>query len=127
MKVQDLDILRPEPKFVKIGGKEIDVSFIPCAITFPIDTIMQELVVMTEEEMRTVPEKTKRAFELQIKMCSIFCSRKYPEMDEEWFMDNTDPSQVQAFALAIREALTRAYSGIRTEEKNLKAPKKKSH
>ena len=38
--VIDLDILRPEQKLVKLGGHEIDLSFIPCGITFEIDQIV---------------------------------------------------------------------------------------
>ena len=43
-KVIDLDILRPDSKLIKLGGKEIDVSFIPCGITFELDSIVQQLL-----------------------------------------------------------------------------------
>jgi hypothetical protein len=125
MKVEDLDVLRPEPNYIKIGGKEIDVSFIPCGITFDIDTILQELGTMTQEDIKTTPEKTKRAFELSIELCATFCKHSYPEMDEGWFYKNTDALQVKAFAESIKDALTRAYAGIESYP-NAKTPKKKS-
>lgn len=126
MNVEDLDILRPEPRYLKLGNKEIDVSFIPCGITFDIDTILNELGVMTQEQIKTDPEKSRRAFELSIKLCATFCKHNYPEMDEEWFYKNTDAFQVKAFAEAIKDALVRAYSGIEGYQKNQTAPKKKN-
>lgn len=125
MKVEDLDILRPEPRLIKLGEKEIDVSFIPCGITFDVDTILNELGVMTQEEIKTDSVKSKRAFELSIKLCATFCKHSHPEMDEDWFYRNTDAYQVKAFAEAIKDALVRAYSGIEGYQKNQTAPKVK--
>jgi hypothetical protein len=125
MKVEDLDVLRPEPRYVKIGGKEVDVSFIPCGITFEIDRIVNELRGFTQEDMLSNNEITNRAFDLSIDMCVAFCERKYPELNKEYFMDNCSPEQIRAFSAAISEALYKAYAGI-IEIKNLKAPKKKN-
>jgi hypothetical protein len=47
-------------------------------------------------------------------------------MNEEWFNDNVDALQIKKFTSTIQEALTRAYNGIQTNSKNLKAPRKKS-
>jgi carbamoylphosphate synthase large subunit len=126
MIVKDLDVLRPESKFVKIGDKEIDVSFIPCGITFEIESIMRELSNYTEDIIRSDSSKTKEAFQLTIKLCSTFCEHKYPELDEQWFMENTDAGQIQAFATAIKDALVKAYNGIEANPKNRQAPKKKT-
>jgi len=125
VKVEDLDVLRPEPHIVKLGNQEIDVSFIPCGITFDIDTILGELGKMTQDDIKENPEKTKRAFELSIQLCATFCKHNNPEMDEKWFMDNTDAMQVKAFSEAIKEALTRAYAGIEAYPKNQTALKRK--
>ncbi len=124
MKVKDLDALRPESAYIKICDKEIDVSFIPCGITFDIDDIMQELGTMNQDDIKNVPEKTKRAFELSVKLCSTFCSHKYPELDEEWFYENADVLQIKVFTETIKDALTRAYAGIQASPKNSKAAKK---
>jgi hypothetical protein len=126
MKVEDLDILRPDPKMIRLGGKDIDVSFIPCAITCEIDSIIQELSTISQEDILSNEGTTKKAFDLSVKLCSTFCEHKYPELDEEWFMNNTDAKQLQKFSAAIRDALVKAYStGSEDEAKNLKAPKKK--
>jgi hypothetical protein len=125
MKVEDLDILRPEERIVRIGGKDIDVSFIPCGITFEIDRIMQELTSMNQSEIVSNLEKTKRAFELSIDLCAAFCSHKHPEMDAQWFKDNADVHQVGAFSTAIRDALTRAYAGVEASGPKQRATKKR--
>jgi hypothetical protein len=126
MKVEDLDVLRPESRFIKLGDKEIDVSFIPCGITFEVDRIVQELSSINKDSLLENGDDTKRAFELSVKLCSLFCERKHPEMNEEWFNDNVDALQIKKFTSTIQEALTRAYNGIQANSKNLKAPRKKS-
>lgn len=125
MKVENLDILRPEPKMIQIGGKDIDVSFIPCGITFDVDTIIQELQGMSQEELLVNKDMAKRAFDLSIKLCSVFCSHNHPELDEEWFFNNTDANQIKVFSMAIKDALVHAYAGVESNSKNLKAPRKK--
>lgn len=126
MRVEDLDILRPEPRAVRIGGKDIDVSFIPCGITFEVDSIVRELQGISSDKLLANGEETKRAFELSVRLCAAFCSHKYPELDEEWFMENVDAAQVKAFSTAIKDALVRAYAGIEANPKNAVTPKRKS-
>lgn len=117
-KIIDLDILRPEPKIVKIGGKEIDVSFVPCGITFDLDAIVKDLMSLDQEKVKIDRMEMERAFGLGIKLCAVFCSRKYPEMDDAWFRKNTSPEQVNAFASAIQSSLMNVYSGITEHSKN---------
>ena len=117
-KIIDLDILRPEPKIVKIGGKEIDVSFIPTGITFDLDEIVKELMALDQEKVKTDRTEMERAFGLGIKLCAVFCQRKYPELDETWFRLNTSAEQINAFAGAIQSSLMRIYSGITEHSKN---------
>jgi len=126
MKIVDLDTIRPEQKIIRLGGKDIDVSFIPCGITFEVDSIIRELSTIGQDKILENGDDTNKAFNLSVKLCSTFCSHKYPELDEEWFFENTDAKQIQAFSKAIQESLINAYLGIDTS-KNLKAGKKKSH
>ena len=125
MKVEDLDILRSEPRKLIIGGKEIDVSFIPCGVTFEVDAIVRELQNIDQNEILKNGEATKRAFELSVELCAAFCKYQYPELDKDFFMSKTDVNQIKAFSAAIKDALVKAYAGIETSPKNLKAPKKK--
>lgn len=124
-KIQDLDVLRPKPKFITLGGNKIDVSFIPCGITWDIDRIVRELSSMSQDEILQNGDTTKRAFELTIEMCSTFCCWQYPELTEEWFMKNCNATQIKAFSKSIQEALQSAYKGIDSKPKNAQAPRKK--
>jgi hypothetical protein len=117
-KVLDLDILRPAPAMVKLGGKTHDVSYIPCGITFDIDQIVRELSTIKESEVGVSDEETKKAFDLTIRLCVAFVQYKYPEMDDKWFLDNVSPNQVRAFADAIKTALIKSYEGLDEYGKN---------
>jgi hypothetical protein len=123
-KVLDLDVLKPQAKFITLGGNSIDVSFIPCAITWDVDKIISELAKIGQDKVLENGVETKRAFELSVQLCAVFCEHKFPEMTYEWFMDNCDANMIKEFSESIKDALTRAYSGIRVEGKNLKAPRK---
>lgn len=114
----DLDILRPEAKIVKLGGHEIDVSFIPAGITFDLDAIVQELMKLDGKKVQTDREEMKRAFDIGVRLCSVFCARKFPDMTAEWFYDNASTDQVTQFANAIQESLTKTYSGVEAHAKN---------
>jgi hypothetical protein len=136
--ILDLDILRPPKRIVKLDGKEIDVSFVPCGITFEIDEIRNELVkiVLALEKATDLtgnaaieaagnsPE-AKRAFELGIRICAAFCSVDHPELDSEWFMKNSSPIQVGAFSEMIQQALIESYAGVEDYQKKMTAVKKK--
>ena len=123
MKVLDLDTLRPESVFIKVGGKDIDVSFLPTAITWDVDKIIQELSTFDQDELLKNNDNTKRAFDLSVKLCAVFCEHKYPELNEEYFLENCDANQIKIFVEAIKETLIKAYNGI--DLKNLQAAKKK--
>ena len=125
MTVIDLDVLRPEKKVVKIGGKDIDVSFIPCGITFDIDSLMQEIMALDHKAVSAGGDEAKKAFNLSVRLCATFCSWEHPELDEKWFMSNASPQQLGAMAGAVQEALNQAYAGIETPQKAVKAKGKK--
>jgi hypothetical protein len=116
--VIDLDILRPSKQLVKIGGREIDISFIPCGITFDLDRIVRELVNLDTEKLKTDEKEMRHAFDLGIQLCAVFCSHKYPEMNEEWFLANANADQINAFTQAIQKALMESYEGVGRHSKN---------
>ena len=116
--VIDLDILRPEQKLVKLGGHEIDLSFIPCGITFEIDQIVRDLSTIKETDIGTEDSATKKAFELTVSLCAAFNKHKYPELDYAWFMDNVSAVQVHRFADAIKDSLMKSYAGMEEYAKN---------
>ena len=110
--VRDLDVLRPEQHPVKLNGVEIDVSFIPTGLTFDIDKVVLEMAQLDQKKIGKDDAETKKAFNLGVKLCAVFCSWKHPDMTEEWFNENTTARQVRDLGEEIREALSRAYEGI---------------
>ena len=125
MNVIDLDVLRPDKKIIKLSGHEIDVSFIPCGITFDIDAIMQEITGLNEQAVLDGGDESKKAFELSVKLCVAFCSVKHSELDENWFQENVSPQQLGAMSAAIQDALLQAYAGIEIPQKAAKAQTEK--
>lgn len=116
--IQDLDILRPEPKLIKLCGKKIDISFIPVGITFEVDRITRELGKFTVEELSTDPKKGAAGLDLTIKLCAAFVSHQHPELDEEWFRRNTTGEQIEALALTIRDLLNQSFEAVEAHSKN---------
>jgi len=112
--VLDLDVLNPKPRIVKIGGMEIDVSFVPVGITFSVDEVVQELATFSVAELEAGENEAqaKRALELSVKLCSLFCSVKFPAMDEDWFQANASAAQILSFSEVIKDTLTSSYQGV---------------
>jgi len=126
MKVVDLDVLRPEKKVIKLSGEEIDVSFIPCGITFDVDAIMQEIAGLDQQAVQAGGAEARKAFDLSISLCVAFCSWQHPELDANWFRGNVSPQQLGAMSEAIQDALMQAYAGIEIPQKAAKIQKQKA-
>jgi hypothetical protein len=110
--VLDLDVLRPKKRRVKLGGKTIDVSFVPLGITFDLEDVMQEIYKLDQKAVKEGGAEARKAFDLTVRMCAVFCSVDNPEMDEAWFRSNVDAVQLHGLANEIRRALNQAYEGI---------------
>jgi len=117
--VLDLDVLRPKRRIVKLGGHEVDCSFVPLGITFDLEEITQKIASLDQDEVRKGGAAAKTAFNLAVDMCSIFCSLKHPDMTPQWFQENVDGVQLNGLASEIRRALEMAYAGI--DPKNAEA------
>lgn len=110
--VLDLDVLRPKKVIVKLGGHDIDCTFIPLGITFDLESITQKLVTLDQDEIMKGGEASREAFNGAVELCATFCAHQYPDMTPEWFMENVDGAQLQALADTIKTALQHAYDGI---------------
>jgi len=111
--VLDLDALRPAKRIVKLGGKEIDVSWVPVGITFELSDIINRSAKLDQKKLSgNDAEETMIAYDLTLEMCVVFCSWKHPEMDKQWFRENVDNAQLTVLADEIRKALVRSYEGV---------------
>lgn len=125
MEVIDLDILKNESRRIKLGGKQIDISFIPVAITFRVNEITEKLFAMKTEELENDVKKAEEGFDLAVKLCALFCEHNYPELDEQWFRKNTTVGQIQVFASEIRKTLFESMQGLeRYASKNAEGAKR---
>ena len=115
--IVDLDILKPPKKIIKLGGVQIDVSFIPCGITWEIDSLVRKLSEYDENKLKD-EKSSKEALDIIIKLCSTFASFKNPELSEKWFRENVEMPQINAFVSLIKEALIRSYAGVEQYGKN---------
>ena len=116
--IKDLDILRPQAQYIHMNGKNIDVSFVPCGITFEVDKIVNALGKIKKEQLTSESQETHKALDLSIELCALFCSHKYPEMDSKWFRQNVDAVQLKVFVNAIKTALYKSYAGVLADSKN---------
>lgn len=117
--VIDLDILKPPKKIIKFNGKEIDVSFVPLAITFEVDELCARLVEITKSgDLKTEVSVQKDAFNCALDIVTTFCSYRYPEMDKKWFMENATALQIGTFTEAIRGAISKSVEAAAEKAKN---------
>ena len=115
--IVDLDVLRPPPKIMRLGGNDIDVSYIPTALTFEVSRITQELSGLDVDEMAKGEDAAQRGFNMMVELCALYCSWKHPEMTVEWIMDNTNAAQVNAMSECIQKTLEQAFAGAETGQK----------
>lgn len=115
--IVDLDILKPPKKIIKLGGVQIDVSFVPCGITWEVDSLVRKLSEYDENKLKD-EKSSKEALDIIIKLCSTFASFKNPELSEKWFRENVEMPQINAFVSLIKEALIRSYAGVEQYGKN---------
>ena len=119
--VHDLDVLRPQPEYVKLGGKKIDISFIPAGVAMDVMVIQQELEKLTNtpEKLKRIQsggKEAKRSFEIAAELCAAICSSQHKEMDKEWLLKNTDSAQIKALLDCITVAVMRSMENAEDDE-----------
>jgi len=116
--VVDLDILRPEKRVVRLAGKLVDVSMIPCGITFEIDQIIRDLMALDQSKVSAGGDETRKALDLSIKLCATFTSVENPEMNEHWFRKRVSAEQTSMMAEELKKTLLDSYKGVKEYGKN---------
>ncbi len=123
----DLDVLRAQPEYVKLGGKKIDISFIPAGVAMDMMTLQEELSKLTDtpEKMKKVAAGGKaafRTFEIAAELCAAITSCQYPDMDKDWLLKNTDVLQIKALVEYVTTAVSDSLDSAEDDEiKNPKA------
>jgi len=123
--IHDLDILRPGPEYVKLAGKDIDISFIPSGIAIDITQLHDELLKMTDtpakmKKIRSDSQEAAKAFELSTELCAKITSNQHEEMTKEWLMKNTTVVQIKTLMSHITRAVFKSFENVKDDE--LKKP-----
>jgi len=117
----DLDVLRPQPEYVQLGGKKIDISFIPAGVAMDMMKLQQELGKLTDtpEKLKKVEAGGKeagRTFEIAAELCAAITSSQYAEMDKDWLLKNTDVVQIKALVEHVTRAVSRSLDSAEDDE-----------
>jgi hypothetical protein len=120
--IHNLDEER-QPEYIKIAGRELDISFIPSGISIPLLGKYQEYVEIlktnkvinsdgtankeAEEELSGKPDKALESMDIMTDMVCMFTEYKDPEMTREWVGHNTNLKQLARLIVLITGSLTR--------------------
>ena len=97
--IHDLDLLRPPAEWVKLGGKEIDISFIPSGIAI-------DMIQLQEKLQRST--KDKEQFEVAAELCARMTSIQHKDMTKEWLLKNTSMEQLYALMRYVFNSVNRS-------------------
>jgi hypothetical protein len=119
--IQDLDILRPEPEYVMLAGKKIDISFIPSGIAVDMMSLQDRINAMVDspEKIARVREGGTEALEtfyLSAEMCAKLACAQHPEMDKEWLLKNTSIPQLKVLVARVTAAIYRSLESVEDDE-----------
>ncbi|KKL19906.1 hypothetical protein LCGC14_2460790 [marine sediment metagenome] len=118
--VYDLDILRPTPEYVLLGGKKIDISFVPSGIAIDIMAMQQELqdLTGTPEKLRKIEAGGKEAiesFQVAASICAKITGTQHKDMTKEWLLKNTNVVQLKQLIEHITNAVSKSLESIEGE------------
>lgn len=118
--VYDLDILRPTPEYVLLGGKRIDISFVPSGIAIDIMAMQQKL-----QDLTSTPDKLKKieaggkaaieSFQVAASICAKITESQHKDMTKEWLLKNTNVVQLKQLIEHITNAVSKSLEGIEGE------------
>ena len=121
--IHDLDILRPEPEYVKLGGHDIDISFIPSGIALDIMNMRGDLEGLTDtpEKIKKIErggEAAKKTFEITAEICAKITEAQYEEMNKDWLLKHTSVVQLKSLIEHITQAMYKSLEAGGVEIEN---------
>ena len=119
--IHDLDVLRPRPEYVRLGGKDIDISFVPSGVALDIMGLQTELQELTDTPEKLAAVKAgggaaKRSFEIAAELCAAITSAQHEDMTKEWLLRNTDVLQIKALMEHVTRAVFKSLENAEDEE-----------
>ena len=113
--IHDLDVLRPPPEYVRLAGKDIDISFVPSGVSVDISNVLrrlQELDIDTEN----LDETAEEGVEIMAELCALITIKQYPEMNRDWLLAHTSATQLRKLLEHITDAMNRSIANIKEGE-----------
>ena len=130
--IHDLDKDRIAETII-VGGKKLDISFIPCGISIPLlgkfdeytKSLKEANVVNAdgtvnknaEKELSKKPEKALKNINLMIELISMFTEYKDPKMTKDWVGQNLNITEIAKVMRLLIQSLTRDMKGESKESK----------
>lgn len=119
--IQDLDVLRPTPEYVRLGGKDIDISFVPAGVAIDILGLQDQMTELAGsddavERLTKDRDASLRLFDLQAEYCAKLTSAQFPEMDKDWLLKHTSVRQLKILIARVTSAVTRSLAAVEDEE-----------
>ncbi len=118
--VYDLDILRPPPEYVLLGGKKTDISFVPSGNAMDIMAMQQKLqnLTGTPGKLRKIETGGKEAiesFQIAASICAKITESQHKDMTKEWLLKNTNVVQLKQLIEHITNAVSKSLESIEGE------------
>ena len=103
-----------------LGGKKIDISFVPSGIAIDIMAMQQELqdLTGTPEKLRKIEAGGKEAiesFQVAASICAKITGTQHKDMTKEWLLKNTNVVQLKQLIEHITNAVSKSLESIEGE------------
>jgi len=117
-KIEDLDVLRPPEEKIKLGGKILDISFIPSGIAFSLLQKQDKLVKLQKRAQKNPDddEASREVFELMAEICAELTSYQHKEMDIEWLRTKTNIQQLTKLMQLVINSVMRSTETVKFDE-----------
>jgi len=118
--IHDLDVLRPQPEYVQLAGKKINIAGIPSGIAVDIIGLHGKLLDLagSPEKLKKIEagEDAEKSFEVAAELCGVITRAQHKEMTKDWLLKNTDIVQLVALMNYIIKAVQRSLGGVEDED-----------
>lgn len=101
--ILDLDAIRPQKRYFKLSGKQIDITIMPFDVILDIAENMDKFQALNQGEAKG--EDLKIAMKLLYNITLKVCKNADSEINEEWLTKNADIMQMIALMQFIIKPL----------------------
>ncbi len=109
--IHNLDEKQNPPEYIRLGGIDMDISFIPCGVAIPLTKAYDEWIDFLnkaggENEIRNNPDKAQESAELIVKVVATFTKFFDKQLNEDWLLKHTDMKNLGFAMTKIIQAIS---------------------